>query len=171
MALHSSSQRATGQKAAITTAAYGVKLYYGGDAADGTGSYAVRNDLDQRASGSGAAATSFTVGSASAFTGNFDNAVSSTLVGPGSYLSFANDSYRYRVVAMTSTGAAANQVTLDRLPPGAVAGSVFGVAKITPCIDFQAAKAGVIVPQGFVLGASAVVNASAQALQVIAWAD
>lgn len=155
---HGISRAAAGDLAAVTTAAAGILPYAGGTLLTAASTTClVRNDKDQRGTyNANSPITSFTVGSVANKTGNFNVEASTAVVGAGSVVVIKG--VEYYVVAMTSNGEAANEVTLNDLPAGAVAGSVLSVDKIRSRFDLVGAPAGVVTPAGFVLGASATVN-------------
>lgn len=117
---------------------------------------------DQRGAGASGLITKFTVGNSGNSTGNFDNPVNTTYVGVGSPVIIAGQ--RYHIVAITSTGAAANQVTLDRTPGGnPIPGKdPYGVEYIGNMYDFVNAPTGIIMPAGIYLAETSSVNASAK---------
>ena len=160
------SQAAAGDVAAVTTAAAGVIPYVGGTLLSAASTTCLsRNDKDQRgAYNANAPITAFTIGSVANKTGNFNVEASSDLVGPGSIVIIGGK--EFRVVAMTSNGQEANEVTLNDIPAGAVAGSVFPVAKIRSRFDLVGSPAGVVTGPGFTLGANATVNSNGGVLLV-----
>lgn len=160
------SQAAAGDVAAVTTAAAGIVPYAGGTLLSAASTTClVRNDKDQRgAYNPNAPITSFTIGSVANKTGNFNVEASTDVVGAGSIVIIGGK--EFRVVAMTSNGEAANEVTLNDVPAGAVAGAVFPVAKIRSRFDLVGAPAGVVTGAGFTLGASATVNSNGGVLLI-----
>lgn len=153
---HGLSVAAAGDLADITTAAAGILPYAGGTLlAAASTTCLVRDDKDQRAT-YGVKISNFTVGSVANKTGNFDVEAATAVVGAGSVVVIKG--VEYYVVAMTSNGEQANEVTLNDLPAGAVAGSVFSVDKIRSRFDLIGAPSGTVTPAGFTLGASATVN-------------
>jgi hypothetical protein len=152
------SRAKAGDLAAITTAAAGVVPYVGGTLLSAASTTClVRNDKDQRgAYNANAPISTFTIGSVANKTGNFNVEASTDVVGAGSVVVIKG--VEYYVVAMTSNGESANEVTLNAVPAGAVAGAVFSVDKIRSRFDLVGAPAGVVTPDGFTLGASATVN-------------
>jgi hypothetical protein len=150
------SRAKAGDLAAVTTAAAGIVPYVGGTLLTAASTTClVRDDKDQRAT-YGVKISTFTVGSVANKTGNFNVEASTAVVGAGSVVVIAG--VEYYVVAMTSNGEASNEVTLNDLPAGAVAGSVFSVDKIRSRFDLIGAPAGTVTPAGFTLGANATVN-------------
>jgi hypothetical protein len=138
---------AAGDKAAAA-AGYGVTLYEGAGvlgAADAT--IIVKKDDDVKGN-----ATTFTVGSTSNKTGNFDLAIDAALVGVGSRIVMGGKIST--IVAITSTGAAANQVTLDVLPDL----TVNKIDSITSMFTHRGTVATDSPAKGIKIGASAVVN-------------
>lgn len=139
---------AAGDKAAASTAAYGVAVYEGeGPLATASTVKVVRDETDRKGS-----ITSFVIDTAANKTGHWDAACNTTYVGIGSRMVIGGKTYT--VTALTSTGAAANQVTLDANPPNTTS----AVSKIFNKVDFIGAAAGVPIPAGFTIGASATVN-------------
>jgi hypothetical protein len=157
------SRAKAGDLAAVTTAAAGIVPYAGGTLLTAASTTClVRNDKDQRADGATSTTpiSTFTVGSTSNKTGNFNVDVSSSgVVGAGSVIIIKGVEY-YIVAVVTdgSTGGAANEVTLSDLPAGAVAGSVYSVDKIRSRFDLTGAPSGTVMPNGITIGASATVN-------------
>lgn len=157
---------AAGDVAAITTAAAGIVPYVGGTLLTAASTTCVaRNDKDQRgAYNANVPISTFTIGSVANKTGNFNVEASTDVVGAGSVVIIKG--VEYYVVAMTSNGQEANEVTMNDVPAGAVAGAVFSVDKIRSRYDLVGAPAGVVTPAGFTLGASATVNSSGGVLLV-----
>ena len=93
-------------------------------------------------------------------TGNFNVDVSSSgVVGAGSVVIIKG--VEYYITALTtdgSTGGNANEVTLNNVPAGAVAGSVYSIDKIRSRFDLVGAKSGKVTLSGITIGASATVN-------------
>lgn len=152
------SRAKAGDLAAVTTAAAGIIPYAGGTLLTAASTTCLeRNDEDQRGTyNPNSPITTFTVGSVANKTGNFNVEASTAVVGAGSIVIIKG--VEYYVVAMTSNGEAANEVTLNDLPAGAVAGSVFSVDKIRSRFDLIGAASGKVTLPGFTLGASATVN-------------
>lgn len=152
------SRAAAGDLAAITTEAAGLALYAGGDVMSAASTaYHKRDDKDRRAAyDSNAPITSFTIGSVANKTGNFNVEAHTTYVGPGAIVIIGGQ--EFVVVAMTSNGEQANEVTLASVPDGAVAGKVYAVDKIRGRYDLVGAVAGDVIPAGITIGASATVN-------------
>lgn len=149
---------AAGDTAAITSAAYGVVPYKGGDViTTASTTYLVRDDRDQRASYSSTSpATTFTVGTISGNQGNFDHEVHTDTVGPGSKICINGE--WFEILTMGSNGEAANETDLDALPTGAAVGSVYPVSKITSRYGWLSAPKGVTMPRGVTIGASNVAH-------------
>ena len=161
--LHGLAIAAAGTRAVVATdATYGLSLYAGGDLmAAASTTYLVRNEDDQRSSYSTSSpVTTYTVGSATNKTGNFNVEAHTDYVGPGSFVMIGDQ--LAQIVAMTSNGEQANEVTLDI----AITHTTSPVHRITSRWDFSGAKAGVVVPKGIIIGASATVNASTELLLV-----
>lgn len=152
------SRAKAGDLAAVTTAAAGIVPYAGGTLLSAASTTClVRNDKDQRgAYNANAPISTFTIGHVANKTGNFNVEASTAVVGAGSVVVIKG--VEYYVVAMTSNGEAANEVTLNDIPAGAVAGSVFSVDKIRSRFDLIGAPAGVVTLPGITIGASATVN-------------
>jgi hypothetical protein len=137
-----------GDQAAAASAAYGVAVYEGeGPLAAASTVKVVRDETDRKGS-----ITSFVIDNSTNKTGHWDAACNTTYVGIGSRMVIGGKTYT--VMALTSTGAAANQVTLDANPPNTTS----AVTKIFNKVDFIGAAAGVPIPAGFTIGASATVN-------------
>jgi hypothetical protein len=152
------SRAANGTLAVVTSAATGIVPYVGGTLLTAASTTCVsRDDKDKRgAYNTEAPITSFTVGSVANKTGNFDVEASTSFVGPGAIVVIKG--VEYYVVAMTSNGEQANEVTLNDLPAGSVAGSVFSVDKIRSRYDLVGSPSGHVTLPGITIGASATVN-------------
>lgn len=143
---------AAGTRSTTASAAYGIDLYDGGDLMTAASTaYLVRAEDDKRAAYDGVTKiTAWTLGSAANKTGNFNVEASTSFVGPGSKIVI--DGIEYEIRAMTSNGEQANEVTLDKAAPSGA------VSRITSMYEFAGAAKGVVIPKGFVIGASATVN-------------
>jgi len=144
---------ADGTRGATANAAAGVSIYAGGDKLAAASTQYLIGPYDQDVRGkqdSDAPITAWTLGNASNKTGNFDQEASTSYVGPGSRILI--DGTLYEVVAMTSNGEAANEVTLDAAAPSGA------VQRIWSRYDYMGAPAGEVVPKGITIGASATVN-------------
>lgn len=139
---------AAGDKAAAADAAHGVVVYDGeGPLATASTAKMVRDETDRKGS-----ITSFTLQNATNKTGKWDAECNTTYVGVGSRMVINGKTYT--VVALTSNGEQDNEVTLDVAPPN----TSNVVTKIFNKVDFIGAAAGVPIPAGFQIGASATVN-------------
>lgn len=149
---------AAGDWAAAANAAAGIEPYAGGDKMSAASTaYLVENQSDQRAAYDvNSPISTFTIGSSANKTGNFNVEASTTYVGVGSRVTFSGKPDVYYITAMTSNGESANEVTLNA-SPGATS-EVLTVSKIWSKYDYLGAASGVVIPKGFVIGASATVN-------------
>jgi hypothetical protein len=139
---------AAGDKAAAADAAHGCVVYDGeGPLAAASTTKLVRDETDRKGS-----ITSFTLQNSTNKTGKFDAECSTTYVGIGSRMIINGKTYT--IVGLTSNGEQDNEVTLDANPTATT--SV--VSKIFNKLDFIGGAAGVPVPAGFQIGASATVN-------------
>jgi hypothetical protein len=139
---------AAGDKAAAA-AGYGVTLYEGAGvlgAADAT--IVVKKDDDVKGT-----VTTFTVGSTANKTGNVDVVLDTATVGVGSKI-IMSDGKICTIVALTSNGEQANEITLDVLPTL----TVNTVDRITSMYTHRGAVATDAPAKGIKIGASAVVN-------------
>ena len=150
------SRAAAGDLAAVTTAAAGIVPYVGGTLLTAASTTCLARDDKDKRDAYGVAISTFTVGSVANKTGNFNVEASTSFVGAGSVVVIKG--VEYYVVAMTSNGEQANEVTLNDLPAGAVAGSVFSVDKIRSRFDLVGAPSGHVTLSGITIGASATVN-------------
>ncbi|MEI6210938.1 MAG: hypothetical protein WCR06_04865, partial [bacterium] len=132
---------------ALLAAGAGVRQYPGGDAvAAATLANQVVASCVPAYSGTLQGTTkNWTNGSTANRTGNFNVALASTC-GVGSLVEIRSADqkvHRAAIVALTNSGAAANEVTLDRAVPS-------GVVVFVGCkTDYVAAPAGMIMPAGF----------------------
>lgn len=143
-------------------ASTGVAPFVGGSTiADGTSTYLIRSDLvpayqgDMRAK-TGTLVNGWTLGSSANKTGNFSAGIDTTYVGVGSRVCIGG---RWAtIVAITSTGASANDVTLDT----ALASGV--IEYITYKSEFVAAPAGTVMPDGILVSDTAILNTGDQVM-------
>lgn len=163
--------------AAVLTPANGIAPYIGGDAitsastayqqlvsgetgidpASPLGDTSLGGDLRARG---GTAITKWTLGNSTNFTGNFDQVLNTTLCGVGSMVEIEDYTtraiQRAYITALTSTGAAANQVTLDR----AISGG--WVRFIGYKYGFGAVPAGYTMQAGIIVKDTSLVNAASE---------
>jgi hypothetical protein len=135
----------------------GVALYSGG-AVNSSSSASVLVPLgmaeaeferDQRANNPAAPVLSFQLENAGNRTGKFNAAVDTTYVKVGSPVWI--EGQKYFIVALTSTGAASNQVTLERAPTGHGTGNIAGhfrVNRLGYAYDLAPAKVGATLSPG-----------------------
>ena len=141
----------------LANVAYGAQPYEGGDVMSAANAnYLMLDNSDHRGDYAPPAKISaWTLGSSANKTGNFDAACAVGVVGLGSKIAIATAGAGAKwatIVGLTSTGAAANQVTLDKaMPSGAI-------AKITNMYTLYSAPKGAVVPRGLVIGASCTAN-------------
>lgn len=137
----------------------GVSPYLGGDLmAAASTVYLVKDDRDfakNPVGGGTGIITAWTRGGAR--TGMWDKGCDTTFVGEGSQMivreGVGNGKiYEARIVALTADGDAANQVTLDRdIGSG-------DVLQIGGMFDYRGAAANALIPAGFTINATSVIN-------------
>jgi hypothetical protein len=125
----------------------GIQIYRGGDiitssSTPSTTTCFVRDpDNDKRDQGTGATIDTWTLGSSANRTGNWNDVCNTTYVGEGSKINI--DGKWYKVVALTSNGEAANEVTLSE---PAASGPIYA---LTGMYDYIVIASGEIAPAGF----------------------
>jgi hypothetical protein len=143
----------------------GIAPYLGGDKMTAASTaYLVKDDRDfskNPAGGGTGIIDTWTLGSSSNKTGNFNKGVDTTYVGEGSVViireGVSNGKiYEARMTALTNDGDAANEVELS-LAIGS--GTVLA---IKGAFDYRGAASGVIVPAGFAINATTVINVSGE---------
>jgi hypothetical protein len=145
------------------TVGTGIEPYKGGDIMTaalqtsttyGEGVYLAVDPIeDYRTVGanvSGESIGKWTLGSSSNKTGNFDKEASTTYIGEGSRVKI--DGIWYTVMAMSSNGEAANEVTLNQAAPSGT------IQQITGMYDLAPLAIGKVAPAGVKLSMTAVVN-------------
>uniref|UniRef100_A0A6M3KH77 Uncharacterized protein n=1 Tax=viral metagenome TaxID=1070528 RepID=A0A6M3KH77_9ZZZZ len=146
-------------QAAACTVGTGISPYYGkgkvltsddvGTTTYAEGVYLKRDDWDYRyvstekSPGDGATVTidTWTLDTASAFTGHFNGDVTGTYIGEGSEIII--DGRRYSILALTaSQGVSADEVTLDMAAPSGVVEYIGGMYDYKPMVAGEVAKDG-----------------------------
>lgn len=144
----------------------GVRPYYGGDiitaaqATAGLHLVPVTSKDMRNISGNGGNITTWTLGSSSNFTGNWDNTCDTTYIGVGSRIVIKENVTgvikESHITALTSNGEAANEVTLaDSINSGEI---LF----LGRMYDYVAGTAGMVMPQGFVINETSAFNQSGE---------
>jgi hypothetical protein len=149
--------------AAVTKCAYGAGIApYRGRTVTASGNTAYLIPVEQTrtklsrdmrdAYSATAPITTWTLGSSSNRTGNFNKEASTDYVGEGSAIIVQDPLtrviYQAVVTAMTSNGEQANEVTLSEAVPSG------DVQFLGPMYDYIAAPAGVVMPAGFVINST-----------------
>lgn len=144
---------AAGDKADAASAAAGIAIYDGaGPLSAASTTEVVKDKADKKGS-----VTKFTIDTASSKTGHFDAGLTTADVGVGSKVMF-EDGTLAEITSLTDDGDATDEVTLDTLPEQSDGLASHGVSKIYALYDYSGAAAGVAIPEGFTIGASATVN-------------
>lgn len=169
----------TARKEALLTSALGITPYNGGEivASGNTTNYGPLTllnlwptgslSVDQKAAG-GTNILKWTLDTAANFTGHFDAGISTTYVKVGSIVEIGPDQgpiVRATITAITNTGTAADEITLDRAVP---TGKVW---RISYPYEFAALAAGTKTLEGITIGLDTKVNLSGKLVLVEAWAD
>lgn len=157
------------------TVGQGVTPYYGGDVITAAAATHIVPAVGFSSTYSGTMVDKGTLGTvntwtldtAGSHTGHFNVGVSTTYVGVGSYVLIrgTDDLVRkYRIVALTNDGDAANEVTLDR---DAASGTVTFISYM---FDLVNAPVGTVMPAGIYL-ADTTLNASNESCMITAECD
>lgn len=144
-----------------TIADGGIRPYRGGDVMTSTSTaYLVRDDTDYRYSTTYGTIVTWTLGSSTNRTGNWNLEADTTYVGEGSRIYIMEDVGKQckwaGVNALTSNGEQANEVTLSE------AVNSGQVLALTGMYDFRGAASGVKIPAGFSITATSIINESGQ---------
>ena len=144
-------------RTALTNQA-GIMVYRGGDivaSAAAATNYLVRDATDERASGTGAAVTKWTLDNAALRAGHFDATPSSTYVGEGSRICIGSlgDAKWYTIISASSPTTPTNVVLSEAAPSG-------DIVALRPMYDFKNPSAGVDMPAGFIIYDSSGANIS-----------
>jgi len=137
-----------------TSVTYGEGVYLGWDDED----YRYGPSLGPNGGGDGATVTidTWTLGSTSNRTGNFNGNATGTYIGEGSEILIGNAQgrgRRYSIVALTGgQGASANEVTLNDAPASGSVGFIGGQYGLAPI------ALGNVTPAGFRLTSTSVIN-------------
>lgn len=146
----------------------GIRPYDGGDvvtaAQYSSSDFLYKDpDPDKRADGATGTITTFTMDTPASLTGHFDQETVSTIVDVGSMVCI--DGRWYTIMALTSNGEQANEVTLDRLPKNTIG----EVTALTGAYDWIVAPAGTRMPAGFAVDVSGEFNKSGEQAMFIAY--
>lgn len=124
------------------TVGNGIQIYRGGDVMSAASTtYLVPTYTDRRDAGTGSTIDTWTLGSTTNRTGNWNDVCNTTYVGEGSLINI--DGKWARITALTSNGEQANEVTLDEALPS---GQIYALKGM---YDYIGAASGVITPAGF----------------------
>lgn len=127
----------------------GVSIYRGGDVGNGTETYLIADpEPDKRAKGAGVAIDTWTLGSSTNKTGNWNDVCSLTYpntCGVGSLIVI--DGKEYTVYAITSNGEQANEVTLDAAAPNGRIGFLGGLYTHVQCPATLTMPPGMYIPE------------------------
>jgi hypothetical protein len=153
-----------GYSLAVLANAAGIAQYLGGDTMTAASTvYLVKDDLDyaKNPQGGGTGAiTDWTLDTSGNRTGKFDDGVDTTYVGEGSEVIIRPDTTkqprRAVITALTNDGNADDEVELS------VAIGTGDVLKIGPMYDYRGAANRAIIPAGFAINATSVINVSGE---------
>lgn len=119
-----------------------------------------RDMRDMYVAGGGSPVTAWTLDTAGNRTGSFNVEASTTYVGEGSVIRIYNagtkKTYEVTILAMTSNGEAANEVTLSEAVPSGE------VQFIGPMYDYVGAASGAVIPEGFKINTTGALNTSGE---------
>ena len=138
----------------------GVCAYHGGDKLAAASTAYLKKDpsTDKRSVNTGYdPINKWTLGSTTNRTGNWNAECSTNWVGEGSRICI--DGKWYTVTALTSNGEAANEVTLDRAAPSGEIQALLGM------YDWIGGSAGDVIPAGFQVNATTVINVSGEMVE------
>jgi hypothetical protein len=150
------------QVAALTVGT-GIKLFDGVGALASASTAYLRRDAspDKRDAGTAGMIKRWTLGNATNRTGNWDAECSTTYVGEGSRIAVLQDIdgqvVEAMVNALTSNGEAANEVTLNKAVKSGV------IVGLSGMYDYIGGAAGEVIPAGFSIDATTVINVSGEA--------
>ena len=142
--------------------AAGIAEYLGGDLISSASTiYLARlADQDMRSKGTGDVINAWTLGSSANRTGNFNAVANTTYVGEGARICVGSETVGQGVwatiLAMTSNGEAANEVTLSK------ALSSGTILALRPMYDMSGVPAGTVTKAGFFIDSTASVNTSGE---------
>ena len=149
----------------------GIKVYAGGDVGDSTETYLIADpEPDKRAKGAGAAIDTWTLGSVTNRTGNWNAVANITYpdnVGVGSIINIDSGSgaKQYWVQAITGNGEAANEVTINIAAPSGKITFLGGINTHIQC------PATLVMPAGFTVAALAALNTNDEIMAFEAYGD
>ncbi len=146
---------------ALTKGTGVIPYYSGGTKLAATSTvYLVRDDADYRTSVTYGTIETWTLGSATNYTGNWNLEADTTYIGEGSIMTveetMGHNVITTGVVAVTSNGEAANEVTL------AYPVKTGKVTALKRMYSFAGGVSGDILPDGFKINATAVINVSGE---------
>lgn len=149
----------------VLAAAAGIQTYRGGDkiTASSLAYQIAARDVEAYRGNLGGEITRWTLGSSANRTGNFDAAVATAKCGVGSPVEIGGK--LYFIQAISNSGNAANEVTLDRAAPAGV------VTFLGAKLDLVSAPVDAVMPAGIELLDVTYVNVASTVYFVEAWAD
>lgn len=145
----------TYQQLAELTFGTGIRPYHGGDKMSAASTaYLVKDDANYAYSTTYGQIDTWTLDTAATPSGHFNLEADTTYVGIGSQVTI--DGYEYGITAMTSNGELTDEVTLSEAAP---AGEI---TKISRMYDYVGAAKDAIIPAGFKINATTVINVSGE---------
>ena len=139
----------------------GIRPYRGGDViASASTAYLVQDETDYRTSATYGTVKTWTLDTSANRTGHFNLEADTSYVGEGSLIVIREDVSQNviecGIVAMTSNGEQADEVTLSE---AVKSGEVLSLGRM---YDYVGASAGVVMPAGFSIQATTVINVSGE---------
>jgi hypothetical protein len=145
------------QEDARTDSDGGITIYRGGDKMTAASTaYLVKDNSDYRTSSTYGSITTWTLGNSTNRTGNFNLEADTTYVGEGSRIYIEETVGHAFIYALTSNGEQANEVTLSESVKSGT------IHRITGMYDYKGAAKDVIIPAGFAILATSVINVSGE---------
>lgn len=132
-----------------------IRPYHGGDTMTAASTaYLVKDDANYAYSTTYGQIDTWTLDTAGTPTGHFNLEADTTYVGVGSQITI--DGYTYGITAITSNGEQTDEVTLSE---AAATGSIEYISRM---YDYAGAAKGAIIPAGFKISATDVINVSGE---------
>lgn len=145
----------TYQQLAELTFGTGIRPYHGGDKmAAASTAYLVKDDASYTYSTTYGQIDTWTLDTAGTPSGHFNLEADTTYVGVGSQITI--DGYTYGITAFTSNGEGTDEVTLSEAAP---TGSIEYISRM---YDYVGAAKDIIIPEGFKINATTVINVSGE---------
>jgi hypothetical protein len=133
----------------------GIRRFFGGNTLTAAStSYLVRDDKDYRDSDTYGLIDTWTLDTSANRTGHFNVEADTTYIGEGSTINI--DGNEYFIVALTSNGEAADEVTLNE---AVSSGDIWFIGRM---YDYVGGSADDIIPDGFSIHATSVINVSGE---------